>query len=66
MGPECTAYHQNLADKIANNSGEQYSKVQYFIRSKLSFIIIRSAMLCLRGSRTIRTQILPPLMTTSI
>ena len=37
MGPECTAYHQNLADKIANKSGEHYSKVQNFIIMQIIF-----------------------------
>ena len=52
-GPECSAYHANLADKIATKTGEQYAKVLSLIRCKLSFIAIRSALLCLRGSRTV-------------
>ena len=51
MGPECAAFHKNIAEKIAYKTD---AKVQTFIRCKLSFIIIRSALLCLRGSRSIK------------
>ena len=54
MGPECAAFHKNIAEKIAYKTGDNYAKVQTFIRCKLSFIIIRSALLCLRGSRTLK------------
>ena len=39
------------ADKIAEKTGENYADVIKFIRCKLSYILIRSALLCLRGSR---------------
>ena len=51
MGPECAVYHKHLADRIAEKTGENYSKVISYIRTKLSFIILRSALLCIRGSR---------------
>ena len=52
MGPECAQYHKCLADKIAQNTGEQYADVISFMRCKLSYIVLRSAILCLRGSRS--------------
>ena len=52
-GPECSAFHENMAGKIATKTGEQYAQVLYLIRCKLSFIGMRSALLCLRGSRTV-------------
>ena len=42
MGPECATFHKNIAEKIAYKTGDNYAKVQTFIRCKLSFIIIRS------------------------
>ena len=48
---ECAVFHKNLADKISNKTGEEYSKILNFIRCKLSYLILRSALLCLRGSR---------------
>ena len=52
MGPECAQYHKCLADKIATKTGEPYAEVMNIIRCKLSYIILRSAILCLRGSRS--------------
>ena len=51
-GPECLAYHKHLANKIADKTGDDYAKVLTLIRCKISFIILRAALLCLRGSRT--------------
>ena len=58
MGPECLQYHKSLADKIASKTGERYAYIMNFIRCKLSFMCIKSSLLCLRGSRTAqRTQV---------
>ena len=51
MGPESSIYHKSLAEKISEKSGEKYSTVINYIRCKLSFMCVRSALLCLRGSR---------------
>ena len=53
VSTECSTFHTHLADKIAEKTSEQYDKVLSFIRCKLSFIVLRSALLCLRGSRTL-------------
>ena len=54
QGPEFAAFHKNIGKKIAYKTGDNYAKVQTFIRCKLSLIIIRYALLCLRGSRTLK------------
>ena len=51
MGPECSIFHKNLAEKLSNKTGEQYTHIMNYIRCKISFLTIRSALLCLRGSR---------------
>ena len=56
MGQENEKYHKHLADKIATESEDDYSKVVNYIRCKVAFIVLRSALLCLRGSRTIRKE----------
>lgn len=56
MGQENEKYHKHLADKIATKSEDDYSKVVNYIRCKVAFIVLRSALLCLRGSRTIRKE----------
>ena len=54
MGKECLRYHSRLAELIAIKKGEQYAKTMSWIRSRISFALLRSALICLRGSRTIR------------
>ena len=54
MGPECILYHKALAERLSTKTGERYAYVMNFIRCKLSFMCIRSSLLCLRGSRSIR------------
>ena len=41
-----------MAKKIAEKLNESHEKVITVIRCKLSFIILRSALLCIRGSRS--------------
>ena len=52
MGKECAMFHKHLADKIARKTEEQYSKVIGVIRCRLSFLILRAALLCVRRNRT--------------
>ena len=52
MAPECSRYHQRLADKIAQKTDQRYEEVVAWIRCKLSFLMMKSALLCLRGSRS--------------
>ena len=54
MSRENTLYHKHLAEKIATKTDQRYDQVMSWIRCKLSFLIMRSALLCLRGSRTIK------------
>ena len=54
MGRECLRYHSRLAELISLKKGEDYAKTITWIREKVSFSILRSALLCLRGSRLIR------------
>ena len=54
MGKECLRYHSRLAELIAIKKGEQYAKTMSWIRSLISFALLRSALICLRGSRARR------------
>ena len=42
--------------KFASKSEDGYSKVVNYITCKVAFIVLRSELLCLRGSRTIRKE----------
>ena len=54
MGKECIRYHSRLAELIAAKKGEQYSQTISWIRARTSFLLLRSALVCLRGSRVKR------------
>ena len=54
MAEECRRYHCRLAQLLAMKKGEHYSTTVAWVRTKVSFAILRSAILCLGGSRTIR------------
>ena len=54
MAAECLRYHSRLADLIADKKAESYANTISWIRAKVSFAILRSAILCLRGSRSRR------------
>ena len=51
IGQENEKYHKHLAHKIAAKSEDGYSKVAYYIRCKVTFIVLCSVLLCLRGSK---------------
>ena len=52
MGKECLNYHSRLAELIAIKKGEEYAKTISWIRTRTSFALLRSALICLRGTRT--------------
>ena len=52
-GPETSMFDKHISQKIAIKTDEKYQKVQTLIRCKLSFLISRSVLLCIRGSRSI-------------
>jgi len=54
MGCECLRYHSRLAELISVEKGEDDAKTLTWIREKVSFSILRSALLYLRGSRSNR------------
>ena len=53
MGPEATRYHKILAEKLSTRSGERYDDVLRLMRIKVSFLVLRASLMCLRGSRTV-------------
>ena len=51
MAPECERFHKHIAQRIADKTGERYNHIMTTIRCKLSFLILRSCLMCVRGSR---------------
>ena len=50
-GPETSIYHKYVAHKIEAKADEKYENVLSLIRCKLSFLILRSVLMCIKGSR---------------
>ena len=51
MGKEWSMFHKHLVERLAIKTGERYEKIVPTIRCKLSFPILKSALMCVRGSR---------------
>ena len=52
MAPEATVTFKRFASLLAEKRNETYSSVMGWLRCKISFSLLRSALLCLRGSRS--------------
>ena len=50
MADECKRYHSRLAELTSIKKGEDYTSTMTWIKSKVSFALLRAALLCLRGS----------------
>ena len=52
MGPECLAFYKQLTSLLADKRGQSFSSVSAWIRTKLSFALLRSALISVRGTRS--------------
>ena len=52
MGVECQMFVKQLSELLSRKLKEPYSSTITWIRTKLSFEVLKSAILCIRGSRT--------------
>ena len=52
FGKECEIFIAKLAEKLSYKSDESYASVITWLRTKLSFSILKSVNLCVRGSRS--------------
>ena len=53
MAKECSRFHKAVAEKISQRLDCKYDKVMSLIKCKLSFLILRASLMCVRGSRSI-------------
>ena len=49
---EATVFYKRLADLLVTHWGQPYSSTIHWLRCRLSFALLRSAILCIRGSRS--------------
>lgn len=53
-GEEYAIYHKYLAGRIADEAGQRYDHLVAWTRCKLSFVIMTSAMICIRISHSLK------------
>ena len=51
MADEYKRFHSRLAELLALKKGDDYATTISWIRAKVSFATLQSALLCLRGTR---------------
>ena len=56
-GREAERFLKELAQKLSDKKQMDSSIVIHWLRGKLCFILLRSAVLCVRGSRTIKHEL---------
>ena len=52
MAKEANIFYKRLAQLIADKKKEPRSYITAWLRTRMSFALVRSALLCLRGSRS--------------
>ena len=52
MGPSASIFFKRLASLLSMKKNAHYGSVMSWIRCKISFALIHSAILCLRGTRS--------------
>ena len=55
MGIEAQRFYKRLAEMLAEKRSIEMSSAVNWIRAKLSFILVKTALLCIRGSRSVRS-----------
>ena len=56
MSPECGRFYSRLAQLLSEKRSENLSITTSWVRCRVSFSLLRSALLCMRGSRSMRPQ----------
>ena len=52
MGQEATVFYKRLADLLCSHWDHSYSSTIHWLRCRSSFALLRSSILCIRGSRS--------------
>ena len=53
MARECKTFFSRLTSIIADKQKEHYSKIMALIRVRISFALLRSALMAIRGTRSL-------------
>ena len=50
--PECLRFLKRLCAMLAQHDGKPYGEVMAYVRCRLSFALLRAAVMCIRGARS--------------
>ena len=56
MGRECSMFVKRLCQLVAAKRKKELSVVTYGVRCKISYALLRSSLLCIRGSRKMSSE----------
>ena len=59
LAPLASVFYKRLAKHLAEKRSQPYAQVKGWLSTRLSFSLLRSAILCIRGTRTHRRAVLP-------
>ena len=59
MARECTIFYKHLADHLTEKRKTNYSHMMRWLRCRISFALLRSAIRALRGSRSSINALVP-------
>ena len=54
IAPQCHLVLKRIAEKIAVKQNVSYSKVAGWLRCRFGFAVLRTSLMCLRGSRMLK------------
>ena len=66
MSKECQKFYQRLSELLAEKRNIDNSEAANYIRTKLSFSLLRSSLICIRGSRSHQLKRKVPISETDI
>ena len=52
MAKECTNFYERLASLLAEKRDQHYNDTLRWLRCSISFMLLRSAVQCIRGARS--------------
>ena len=57
MSVECSKFYKHVSEKISEKRDIPYSVATSWIRTKLSFSLVKTANLCIRGSKSLKPRV---------
>ena len=51
MGEECKLFYKRLSSMLSEKRNEDLATVATWVRTKMRFALLRSALMCMRGTR---------------